>query len=66
MNFASPAFLAALGLLLPVVAAFLVKQRRRIVRVSSTLLWRSAARKAGEAKFIAHPRRARGPDAWPG
>lgn len=43
MNFASPAFLAALGLILPVVAAFLVKQRRRIVRVSSTLLWRSAA-----------------------
>ncbi|HEU4404195.1 MAG TPA: VWA domain-containing protein [Polyangiaceae bacterium] len=43
MNLAAPAFLAALGLLLPVAAAFLVKQRRRIVRVPSTLLWRQAA-----------------------
>ncbi|HEU4537405.1 MAG TPA: VWA domain-containing protein, partial [Polyangiaceae bacterium] len=43
MSFASPAFLAALGLLLPVVVAFLVKRRRRIVRVPSTLLWRGAA-----------------------
>lgn len=43
MNFVTPVFLAALGLLLPVAAAFLVKQRRRIVRVPSTLLWRRAA-----------------------
>jgi Mg-chelatase subunit ChlD len=43
MNFVSPVFLAALGLLVPVAAAFLVKQRRRIVRVPSTLLWRRAA-----------------------
>ncbi len=43
MNFASPVFLAALGLLAPVLAAFLVKRRRRIVRVPSTLLWRGAA-----------------------
>jgi hypothetical protein len=42
MTFASPAFLAALGLLVPVLVAFLVKRRREVIRVPSVLLYRLA------------------------
>ncbi len=43
MSFASPTLLWALLLLVPVVAAFLVRRRRRVVEVPSVLRWRLAA-----------------------
>lgn len=43
MTFAQPIFLAALGLLLPLLIAYLVRRRRNLVRVPSTLRWRVVA-----------------------
>ena len=43
MSFAEPTLLYALGLLVPVLIAFLVRRRRRLVRVPSTMLWQMAA-----------------------
>jgi hypothetical protein len=40
MSFAAPAFLYALGLIVPVLIAFLVRRRRRVLRVPSTTVWR--------------------------
>ncbi|MFT3772342.1 MAG: VWA domain-containing protein [Minicystis sp.] len=42
MSFAAPVLLAALALLVPVLLAFLVRRRRHVVRVPSTLLYRLA------------------------
>ncbi len=42
--FAAPRILLALGLLVPVLVAFLVRRRRNTVRVPSTLLFRLAAK----------------------
>jgi hypothetical protein len=42
MTFAAPTLLAALALLLPVLLAFLVRRRRRVLRVPSVLLFRLA------------------------
>jgi hypothetical protein len=42
MTFATPSLLAALLLLVPVLIAFLVRRRRRVVRVPSTLLYKLA------------------------
>jgi hypothetical protein len=44
MTLAAPAFLAALGLLAPIVFVFLVRRRRQVVRVPSTMVWRLGAR----------------------
>jgi hypothetical protein len=44
MMFAAPRILVALGLLVPVLVAFLVRRRRSTVRVPSTLLFRLAAK----------------------
>lgn len=43
MTFASPWFLVGLALAIPVVVAFLMRRRRSVVRVPSTLLWRGAS-----------------------
>ena len=43
MTFAQPIFLATLGLLLPLLIAYLVRRRRNLVRVPSTLRWRVVA-----------------------
>lgn len=43
MRFVAPLLLAALALLVPVLAAFLVRRRRDVVRVPSTLLFRLTA-----------------------
>lgn len=43
MTFAQPMFLAALALLLPLLIAYLVRRRRNLVRVPSTLRWRVVA-----------------------
>jgi hypothetical protein len=42
MSFTAPFLLAALALLAPVLLAFLVRRRRDVLRVPSTLLWRLA------------------------
>lgn len=44
MKLTAPIFLAALALLVPVIVAFLVRRRRRVVRVPSTMLWRVGLR----------------------
>lgn len=43
MTFAQPIFLAMLGLLVPLLVAYLVRRRRKLVRVPSTLRWRVVA-----------------------
>ena len=44
MTFTSPAFLGVLGLLVPIVVLFLVRRKRNVVRVPSTIVWRLGAR----------------------
>jgi hypothetical protein len=56
MSFASPALLAALLLGLPVLLAFLVKRRRQIVRVPSTLLYRLAGAPSARRRRFRHVR----------
>lgn len=56
MSFASPALLAALLLGLPVLLAFLVRRRRQIVRVPSTLLYRLAGAPSARRRRFKHVR----------
>ena len=57
MTLASPIFLAALGLLLPILITFLVRRQRRIVRVPSTMLWRLGAKSVSKSRRIRDVRR---------
>jgi hypothetical protein len=57
VTFASPALLAALGLLVPVLVAFLVRRRRRPTLVASTLLFRRAALARAPTRRIRNLRR---------
>jgi hypothetical protein len=50
MTLAAPLLLAALGLLVPVIAAFLVRRRRDVVRVPSTLLFRLTAASTSQSR----------------
>lgn len=52
MTLTAPAFLIALGLLAPVLIAFLVRRRRRVVRVPSTIVWRLGARAVARSRRI--------------
>ncbi|HJL00834.1 MAG TPA: VWA domain-containing protein [Polyangiaceae bacterium LLY-WYZ-15_(1-7)] len=54
MSFAAPLFLAGLALLLPVVVAFLVKRRRRVVRVPSVLRWQAVALARHRSRRLRH------------
>jgi hypothetical protein len=58
MMFAAPRILVALGLLAPVLIAFLVRRRRNTVRVPSTLLFRLAAKTTAPNRRIRWLRRA--------
>jgi len=53
----APMFLAALGLLLPVLLAFLVKQQRHVLRVPSTMVWRLRAKSVSRSRKIRDLRR---------
>ena len=55
--FAAPRILIALGLLVPVLVAFLVRRRRNTVRVPSTLLFRLAAKTTAPNRRIRWLRR---------
>jgi hypothetical protein len=57
MMFAAPRILVALGLLVPVLVAFLVRRRRNTVRVPSTLLFRLAAKTTAPNRRIRWLRR---------
>ncbi|MBX3232904.1 MAG: BatA domain-containing protein [Labilithrix sp.] len=57
MSLAAPIFLAALGLLVPILITFLVKRRRRVVRVPSTMLWRLGAKSISRSRRIRNVRR---------
>ncbi|MDF2694861.1 MAG: hypothetical protein K0S65_3244, partial [Labilithrix sp.] len=57
MNLAAPLFLAALGLLVPVLIAFLVRRQRQILRVPSTMVWRLGARSVAKSRRIRDVRR---------
>ncbi len=57
MNLVAPAFLAALALLVPIIVTFLVRRRRRIVRVPSTMVWRLGARSVAKSRRIRDVRR---------
>jgi hypothetical protein len=50
MRFAAPLLLAGLALLVPVIAAFLVRRRRDVVRVPSTLLFRLTAASTSQSR----------------
>ncbi|MBN9166935.1 MAG: BatA domain-containing protein, partial [Myxococcales bacterium] len=57
MNLVAPVFLAGLALLVPVLIAFLVRRRRQIVRVPSTMIWRLGARSVAKNRRIRDVRR---------
>ena len=57
MSLVAPAFLAALALLVPVLLAFLVRRRRRVVRVPSTMVWRVGARSVAKSRRVRDVRR---------
>ncbi len=57
MSLVAPAFLAALALLVPVLLAFLVRRRRQVVRVPSTMVWRLGARSVAKSRRIRDVRR---------
>lgn len=57
MTFGAPMFLAALGLLLPVLIAFLVRRKRNVVRVPSTMIWRIGARTVAKNRRVRNVRR---------
>jgi hypothetical protein len=57
VNLATPAFLAALALLIPVLIAFLVRRQRQIIRVPSTMVWRLGARSIAKSRRIRDVRR---------
>lgn len=57
MSLVAPVFLAALGLLVPVLIAFLVRRPRQVVRVPSTMVWRLGARSVAKSRRIRNARR---------
>jgi hypothetical protein len=57
MSFAAPVLLSALALLAPVLLAFLVRRRRDLLRVPSTLLWRFAGVPAARNRRLRNLRR---------
>lgn len=57
MTLASPYFLAALGILVPVLITFLVKKQRRVMRVPSTMLWRLGAKSISKSRRLRDVRR---------
>ncbi len=57
MSFTAPFLLAALALLVPVLLAFLVRRRRDVLRVPSTLLWRLAGVPAAQNRRFQNLRR---------
>jgi hypothetical protein len=57
MTFASPVFLAALALLVPVLVVFLVRRQRRIVVVPSTMIWRASAKSRAKSRAFRNLRR---------
>lgn len=57
MRLAAPSLLAALALLVPIVVTFLVRRRRRVLRVPSTLLWRLGARSVVKSRRLRDLRR---------
>ena len=57
LNLVAPAFLAALALLVPILLAFLVRRRRQVVRVPSTMVWRLGARSVAKSRRIRDVRR---------
>jgi hypothetical protein len=52
ITFGTPAFLAALAILIPVLITFLVKKQRRVMKVPSTMLWRLGAKSISKSKRI--------------
>jgi hypothetical protein len=57
MILAAPVFLAALGLLVPVLITFLVRRQRQLVRVPSTMVWRLGARSVAKSRRFRDLRR---------
>ncbi len=57
MNLIAPTFLAALALLVPVLIAFLVRRRRKVMRVPSTMVFRLGAKSVAKSKRIRDIRR---------
>jgi hypothetical protein len=57
MSFASPFFLAALALLVPVLVVFMVRRQRRVVVVPSTMVWRASAKSRANSRAFRNLRR---------
>ena len=57
MMLVAPGFLVALALLVPVLVTFLVRRRRQVVRVPSTMVWRLGARSVAKNRRIRDVRR---------
>jgi hypothetical protein len=57
MKLASPTFLYALALLVPVIIAFLVRRQRNVLKVPSTMVWRLGARSVAKSRRIRDVRR---------
>jgi hypothetical protein len=57
VTFASPLFLAALALLVPVLVVFLVRRQRRLVVVPSTMVWRASAKSRAKSRAFRNLRR---------
>ena len=53
MSLDAPALLLALGLLLPLVLAFLFRRRRDALRVPSTLLWQAVSKRRSRNRSLA-------------
>ncbi len=54
MTLASPLLLLGLGLLFPVLLAFIVRRRQKILRVPSTVLWRKVALARSRTRRFRH------------
>lgn len=57
MTLNAPFFLLALGLLVPVLLTFLVKQQRHVLRVPSTMVWRLKAKRVSRSRKLRDLRR---------
>jgi hypothetical protein len=57
VSLVAPIFLAALGLLVPILVTFLVRRQRNVVRVPSTMVWRLGARSITKNRRIRDLRR---------
>lgn len=57
MMLVAPIFLAALALIVPVIITFLVRRRRQVIRVPSTMVWRLGARSVAKNRRVRDLRR---------